>query len=51
MTIGVLEQGIGGKMKPGVQKSLIAAGSAILVAAISIPATATISGEYYQSNW
>ena len=50
MTIGVLEQGIGGKMKPGVQKSLIAAGSAILVAAISIPATATISGAYYQSN-
>lgn len=37
-------------MKAGVQKSLIATVSAIVVAAISIPATATISGEYYQTN-
>ena len=37
-------------MKQGVQKALIAAGSSILVAIISIPTAATISVKNYQTN-
>lgn len=37
-------------MKPGVQKALIAAGSSILAALISIPTAATISVKNYQTN-